>query len=252
MRIEDRLRNHPAAIAIYGGLVAFALYSCMYAYRKAFAAASFEGIAFAGIGFKSALVIAQVLGYTISKFIGIKVISSMDATRRWIAILGFILFSWVSLLFLPLVPPYLGIVCLFLNGLPLGMIWGLVFSYLEGRRTTEVMGAMLSASFIFSSGMVKSVGKWLMNSFEIDQLWMPFATGALFVIPLLLLLYLIEQLPRPSQEDMSLRTKRVPMTPEDRRTFVRVFFPGLSCWYSPTWYLLSSVTCATTLPPRYG
>jgi len=33
---------------------------------------------------------------------------------------------------------------LFLNGFPLGMIWGLVFSYVEGRRTTELMAAILS------------------------------------------------------------------------------------------------------------
>ncbi|MFY0253367.1 DUF5690 family protein [Chitinophaga sp. 30R24] len=47
----------------------------------------------------------------------------------------------------------------FVNGPPLRMIWGLVFSYLEGRRSTELMGAVLSISFIFSSGFVKSVEK---------------------------------------------------------------------------------------------
>ena len=52
---------------------------------------------------------------------------------------------------------------MFLNGLPLGMIWGLVFGYMEGRRVSEVLGAILCASFILSSGVVKSVGAWLMS-----------------------------------------------------------------------------------------
>ena len=67
-----------------------------------------------------------------------------------------------------------------LNGLPLGMIWGLVFSYLEGRRQTELLGAGLSVSFIFSSGVVKSVGKVLMQDFGVTQMWMPFLTGLIF------------------------------------------------------------------------
>ena len=52
---------------------------------------------------------------------------------------------------------------MFMNGLFLGMIWGLVFSYMEGRRVSEVLGAVLCASFIVSSGAVKSVGVLLMQ-----------------------------------------------------------------------------------------
>ena len=51
---------------------------------------------------------------------------------------------------------------MFLNGLPLGMIWGLIFGFLEGRRTTEFLGSILCASFIVSSGVVKAVGAWLL------------------------------------------------------------------------------------------
>ena len=50
---------------------------------------------------------------------------------------------------------------MFINGLPLGMVFGLVMAYLEGRRQTEMLAAVLCASFIVSSGFVKSVGKWL-------------------------------------------------------------------------------------------
>jgi hypothetical protein len=31
----------------------------------------------------------------------------------------------------------------------LGMLWGVVFSYVEGRKTTDFIGAALAVSFIF-------------------------------------------------------------------------------------------------------
>ena len=54
-------------------------------------------------------------------------------------------------------PAGVKVAAMFLNGLCLGMIWGLVFSYMEGRRSSEILGAVLCASFIVSSGAVKSV-----------------------------------------------------------------------------------------------
>ena len=54
----------------------------------------------------------------------------------------------VALLLFALVPAPYNFGCLFLNGLPLGMVFGLVLSFLEGRRLTEALAAGLCASFI--------------------------------------------------------------------------------------------------------
>ena len=52
----------------------------MYAFRKPFTAGSYvEPSSFGGVGYKSILVTAQVLGYTLSKFIGIKVVAEVAA-----------------------------------------------------------------------------------------------------------------------------------------------------------------------------
>ena len=83
---------HPLAFSLFAGTAAFSTYFAMYAFRKPFTAATFEGIAgweFA-LDYKVALVIAQVLGYALSKVIGIKVISEMDHRRRALAIVGLI------------------------------------------------------------------------------------------------------------------------------------------------------------------
>ena len=60
--------------SLYAALVAFLTYASVYAYRKPFTVASFDGIHFWGVPYQTLLVIAQVFGYMASKFFGIKFI----------------------------------------------------------------------------------------------------------------------------------------------------------------------------------
>ena len=55
-----------AKLALGVALLAFAVYFTMYAFRKPFTVARFEGRSFYGTGvdFKTALLISQLLGYT--------------------------------------------------------------------------------------------------------------------------------------------------------------------------------------------
>lgn len=214
--------RHDMTIALLGGFAAFGAYFSMYAFRKPFAAGMFEygGHLPFGIDYKSALLIAQVVGYALSKWIGIKIIAEFGRKGRAGAILGLIGLSWVALLLFAILPAPWGVLCLLLNGLPLGMIWGLVFSYVEGRRTSELIGAMLCASFILSSGVVKSVAVLLMAQ-GVSVHWMPAATGALFVPLLLVCLWMLESLPPPDARDEAERTVRVPMNTAERRAFLQ-------------------------------
>ncbi|WP_430391670.1 DUF5690 family protein [Dyella sp. 20L07] len=213
-------------LPLAAGLAAFCTYSCMYAFRKPFSAGSYEGMSWLGIDYKVWLVIAQVLGYAVSKLWGIRLVPELQTSRRACTILGLIGLSWLALLGFALVPPVLGIGFLFLNGLPLGMVWGLVFGYIEGRRATELMGAILASSFIFASGIVKGVGKAMLLA-GVSQHWMPFLTGLVFVPPLLLSLHVLARVPPPSAEDIAARAPRGRMDREARRQFVRRFLPGL-------------------------
>jgi len=220
---------HPLAFSLFAGTSAFSTYFAMYAFRKPFTAATFEDVAgwdFA-LDYKVALVIAQVLGYALSKVIGIKVISEMDHSRRALAIVGLIGLSWLALIGFALAPAPWNVAALFLNGLPLGLIWGLVFSYVEGRRTSEVLGAILCASFILSSGVVKSVGKALLNA-GVPDLWMPAATGLVFVPLLLISVLALSRIPPPNAADEAARIKRGPMDGPARADFLRVYGPGVA------------------------
>jgi hypothetical protein len=223
-------RASPAVFSAVAGLAGFCAYFSMYAFRKPFTAATFHGVAgwrFV-LDYKIALVIAQAVGYALSKLIGVKVVSEIAPARRAAAILALIGVSWLALIGFALIPAPWNVAALFLNGLPLGMIWGLAFGFMEGRRTSEVLGAILCASFILSSGVVKSVGTWLMAGAHISPFWMPAATGAVFFPLLFLSVWVLTQLPPPNAGDEAARVRRAPMTGQERRDFLMAYAPGLA------------------------
>ena len=232
-RLTKWLENaNPIVFSIFTIAVAFSTYFSMYAFRKPFGAGTFEGfvtLPWGGeIGFKGLFVISQLLGYASSKFLGIKVISELRPEHRARGILGCIAVAWGALLLFALVPAPYNAIFMLINGVPLGMIWGLVFGYLEGRRLTEVLGAGLSASYIVASGVVKTIGGVLMTDYGITEYWMPFTTGALFALPMLVLVWLLSHLPPPSEDDERARTKREPMDGEARKAFLKAYLPGLA------------------------
>lgn len=200
----------------------------MYAFRKPFTVGSYaDAPPVLGLAFKDALVISQVLGYMFSKFYGIKFIAELKHVGRGKSVLLLVGVSWLSMLFFALVPAPYSVVFLFTNGFPLGIIWGIVFSFVEGRRTTDFIGATLAVSFIFSSGFVKHIAKLLQIGFSINDWWLPFVTGAVFVFPLIILIWLLEKIPAPSEKDISLRITRLPLDKQSRMRFFNEFKPGL-------------------------
>src|SRR5579859_4956433 len=236
-KMELKRTEHPITLwlrqtrafnfTLYASVTSFCLYTCIFALRKTFGVATYEGISYWGVDFKGWMVIAQVIGYLISKFIGIKIVSELQSRYRTRGILLMVSIAALAWLFFAICPRPYNLIFLFLNGLPLGMVWSLVFGFLEGRKNTEVLGASLSVSFIFSAGFGKTVGGLVMRDLAVTEFWMPFVSSCLFFLPLLLFLWLLSKLPPPSPEDEVLRTKRRPMTGAERLAFIRTFAPGL-------------------------
>lgn len=170
---------------------------------------------------------AQLVGYMLSKFYGIRFIAGMQPGKRANTIILLIVFAWLTLLLFAITPSPYNIFFSLLNGFPLGMIWGLVFSYVEGKRTTEFMGAVMAVSFIFSSGVVKTIGKSLILNNHVSEFWMPFFTGSIFLVPLFLFTWLLNHTPAPTEKDVQMRSVRKPMTKEERKNFIKLFLPGI-------------------------
>mgnify|MGYP003636329438 FL=1 len=218
--LSKRLSSaNPLLMSTFVAIMAFLTYSSMYAFRKPFAAATFMGEEWWGIDIKVWLILMQTFGYMASKFYGIKLIAELSGKKRGLLILSLVGCAWLSLLGFALLPAPYNILCFLLNGFPLGLIWGLVFHYLEGRRFTEMMGSILAISFVFSSGFVKSIGRYLLVDWGIDPYWMPFVTGAFFIPLLITAVFFLDHTPAPNEGDIALKTQRKSMNKSERQAF---------------------------------
>ncbi|MBU6324445.1 MAG: hypothetical protein KJS92_03070 [Bacteroidetes bacterium] len=133
----------------------------MYAIRKPYTAFTYSGFVFLGLPLKAWFVIAQILGYALSKWIGIGFIGSLKKTNRLQVLLILLTVAAFPLLLLPYTGIEVQLLCMFISGFPLGLVYGVVFSWIEGRRFTEFLGAILACTFVFSSGFVKSAALFL-------------------------------------------------------------------------------------------
>jgi hypothetical protein len=207
-------------------LAAFGAYFCMYGFRKPFTAAQYAGATWGNFHFKTVLVTAQVLGYTLAKFLGIKVIAELPARRRAGFLLALIAVAELALLLFALTPPPGNCLWLFLNGLSLGLVFGLVLGFLEGRLNTEALAAALCASFIVADGVAKSAGAWLLEK-RVSEYWMPAGAGLLFAPPLVLFVWMLTKIPPPDSADVAARGRRTPMDAHQRGQFFRRYSVGL-------------------------
>jgi len=224
--------NHPVSRpesfwAFWAVFAAFGTYFCMYGFRKPFTVAEYDGTMVGNIDFKTIVVSIQVLGYMLSKFIGIKIISEMPPQRRAFALIGLILAAEAALALFGVMPRPWNAVGLFLNGLCLGMVFGLVLGFLEGRRLTEALVAGLCTSFILADGVTKSVGAWLLAQ-GVPEDWMPFTAGLIFLLPLCGCVGMLTKVPAPSAKDIVARSARETMTSHDRWSLFHRYALGLS------------------------
>lgn len=199
----------------------------MYGFRKPFTVAEYDGTMVGSIDFKTIVVSTQVLGYMLSKFVGIKVISEMPPKRRAIALIALILTAETALALFGVMPRPWNATALFFNGLCLGMVFGLVLGFLEGRRLTEALVAGLCTSFILADGVTKSVGSWLLTM-GVSEDWMPFTAGLIFLPPLCLCVTMLTRIPAPNELDIAARSTRETMSPHDRWSLFSRYALGLS------------------------
>lgn len=191
-----------AAASAWAVVAAFGAYFCMYGFRKPFTVAAYDEVLAWGYAYKPLAIVAQVMGYMASKFIGIKVIAELERRRRVAMLLLLIAVAEGALVGFALTSAPWNLAWLFVNGLPLGMVFGLVLSFLEGRRQTEALAAGLYFSFIVADGVTKSAGMQALSS-GVSQFWMPAFTGCFFAAPLAFFAWMLTRIPPPSFADVA-------------------------------------------------
>ena len=127
--------THP----LWSMIAAFGCYFCVYGFRKPFTAGLYTDQFWIGIPWKSILISSQIAGYMLSKWCGIFIVSGISWEKRTRAILISILIAELALVGFGLVPRPYSILFLVINGLPLGMIFGYIQGFLEGKKTPNCL-----------------------------------------------------------------------------------------------------------------
>ncbi len=212
---------------LWMGGTALVSYSLVYALRKPFTAAEFKGLMVAGMDYKIVVSIIQLIGYVCAKLFGIKFISELKPQNRLRFIIGSAALSEASLLAFGLLPIPYNIIALFFNGLSLGCMWGVIFSFLEGRRTTDILASIMGVSMALSSGVAKSMALYTLNQLHVSEFWMPALVGAL-AFPLLCFMgWMMTKFPCPTATDIAARSVRVTLNGQQRWKLFKQYMPLL-------------------------
>ncbi|MDR3127481.1 MAG: DUF5690 family protein [Tannerellaceae bacterium] len=220
------IRNNPKSsrsdffFVVWAGGGVLIAYFLVYALRKAFTASTFDGLYLWGLDYKVAISICQIMGYLLSKYCGIKIVSELKRKHRLPAIILSAVGAEVSLVLFGIIPYPFNFFCMFFNGLSLGCMWGFLFSYIEGRRLTDILAGFLGVSMVISSGAAKSFGLYLL-SFGTDPFWMPAIIGGIALLLLTGISFLLDRLPEPTPEEKSEKSERVPLDKAQRRDLLR-------------------------------
>lgn len=225
-------------LILWAGGAALLSYSLVYALRKPYTAASFDGLTFWGTDYKVAVTTIQILGYVIAKFFGIKIISELKKENRFRFFVGSAILAEAALIGFGLLSAPYNVVTMFVNGLSLGCMWGVIFSFIEGRKVTDILASLLGVSMVFSSGLAKSLGLFVMNEMQVDPFWMPAVIGGLALPVLAFTGYMLKRLPQPTAEDIALRNERVVLDGKGRVALFRKYAPILSLLFACNFMLL--------------
>jgi len=90
------------------------------------------------------------------------------------------------------------------------------------------LATFLSVSFIISSGIVKSIGRFFIENFGVPDFWMPFLVGVVFIPTLLISAFMLSRIKPPNHQDVMLRQKRTTLNKEQRKQLFVAFSIGIT------------------------
>ena len=167
-QIIQSKRLADALFILWAGGAALLSYSLVYALRKPFTAAGFDGLDFFGMDYKTATSIVQISGYFISKLIGIKVISELKKENRLKFIILSVAVAELSLVLFGALPRPLNVFALFFNGLSLGCMWRCSITNSPTDFAVPELMAMLSPIRLASRSVTRRPSRKLKITHHFD------------------------------------------------------------------------------------
>ena len=92
----------------------------------------------------------------------------------------------------------------------------MIFSFIEGRRVADILARLLGISMVISSGAAKSLGLFVMDQWQVIEFLITALIGGCALLFLALLGYVLQSLPKPSEEDRALKAERMTLDGRQR------------------------------------
>ena len=121
---------------------------------------------------KNALTIAQILGYLVGKFIGMRIFARIHKEHRIYYLMLIYVLATIPLIIFGVLPPVGQVIMFFLSSIPMVLFWGFLVFYIEGRNSTVIIIMIVYMALIMASGVAKTIGTLIMNG-GISENWMP-------------------------------------------------------------------------------
>jgi hypothetical protein len=160
-----------------------------------------------GTNTKEYLGIATSSAMCIGMFMGIYFISKTDEKYRKIMLLSsMIILCWLPGLTFITEIDWIIILGKFIGTLPEGIFSGIIVTYLEGRKKTDIYTGAYYLGSMLGRPASNTIGTYLSN--VVGTKWVPVSISALSFVPLLIVTLLITAIPKPSSDDKMTKCER--------------------------------------------
>lgn len=194
------------------GMLALVYYSCVFAIKASMFACSWRNIpAIAGLSYKTCLALAQTFGYAAGKVPAMMYSPKLQHDRLRGALVGILLASGSCVLMSCATPPATSLCLVWLACVWLAPTWSVLQRFLEGRRDTERIVAIVSFAYIGSAGLCKGAAVDLLALGLSDSQAVALC-AAVGMAAGVAAAYGIAAQPPPSAADVAKRGRRKPMT----------------------------------------
>mmetsp|Transcript_24041 Transcript_24041/g.58403 ORF Transcript_24041/g.58403 Transcript_24041/m.58403 type:complete len:444 (+) Transcript_24041:41-1372(+) len=181
------------------------------------------------VTFQQALSIVFTVGFAIGKVPAIYVISSQFFFSHKLRVLLALNIGAAAFVAVPYAvghEPGYAVCGLLVSTVIASAVYGAFATYMEGRRSTEAIFAVMNFSFIFAGSASRGTASAVLDAGVSPEL-MPLVTAGVALPFICGLLVMLDRSPKPGSADVSARGKRAPMSSEERAAFLRNYAPGI-------------------------
>ena len=177
---------------------------------------------------QACLSLAFIIGFGAAKLPAAAIASSAFFFRNRLRVLLLLmtLSALIEGLGLMVQTPAVMILAVFVSAFFSSWLWGMMLTYLEGRRATERHVAVATLCLIYAGNAARGTASAVLDA-GVPPAWMPALVSGCAWLPACALLVLLDRSPKPSAADEAARCRRSPMDGAARRRFLMTWAGGL-------------------------